>query len=549
MDTTLTSSDSPRVAGASVRHDDPAPRLARATARTILTTAVLLGISGDALLREGPVGLAFGVWIGTVALAAVSALRSAERTVSRETGAWLVAAVLFSFAFAWRNSDALLFLDFCAVAGCLGMAALASHDPRAALFARRLRETVVGAVAIVRGVLVGVLPLAFRDAFPREDAARVRGRAMPMLRAGLISCALLVVFGALLRDADPIFASLIRLPDIPVDVVVSHLFLTGFFAWIVGGWSRTVALERAHPGHTASEPYVQLGMLDVTAALGTLNVLFGAFVLTQLGWFFGGEAFLRARTGLTVATYARQGFFQLAWVALLVVPVLLATRASLRPDQALARRHTLLSLPIIALLGAIIVSATLRMKMYVHFYGLTTDRLYTLVFMAWLSIVLVWLALTVLREWGQPFVAGVAISGLAVLAVLNVADPDAFVARVNVERAAQLPSGSQPSLDLIHLAGLSGRAVGYATNAILAAPLGQPGTALRGDDDVQRCDASRMLLARWGPTSPKRTRLDGGAAWRFWNADDAAALRVVGSRASQLFAARHLCKAPPPDSH
>ena len=64
MDTMLNSSDSPRVAGASVRHDDPAPRLARATARTILTTAVLLGISGDALLREGPVGLAFGVWIG-----------------------------------------------------------------------------------------------------------------------------------------------------------------------------------------------------------------------------------------------------------------------------------------------------------------------------------------------------------------------------------------------------------------------------------------------------------------------------------------------------
>jgi len=549
MDTTLNSPDRPRAAGATVRYDVETPRLPRATARTILTTALLLGISGDALLRDGPAGLAFGVWIGTVALAAVSALRSAERRVSRETAAWLATAIVFSFAFAWRNSDALLFLDFCAVAGCLGMAALASHNPRAALFARRLRETVAGAVGVVRGVLIGIVPLAFRDAFPRDDATRIRGRAIPLLRAALISCALLVVFGALLRDADPIFASLVRLPDIAVDVVVSHIILTGFFAWVVGGWTRTVALEQTHASRTASEPYIQLGMLDVTAALGTLNVLFGAFVLTQLGWFFGGEGFLRARTGLTVATYARQGFFQLAWVAVLVVPVLVATRASLRPGQALARRHTLLSLPIIALLGAIIVSAALRMKMYVHFYGLTPDRLYTLVFMAWLAIVLVWLALTVLREWGQPFVAGVAISGLAVLAALNLADPDAFVARVNVERAAHLPAGSQPSLDLVHLAGLNGGAVAYAANAILTAPLGQPGTALHGDDDVQRCTAARILLDRWGPASSRRARRDGNAAWRSWNADDAAALGIVGTRANQLLAVRHMCKASPPDSH
>ena len=124
-------------------------------------------------------------------------------------------------------------------------------------------------------------------------------------------------------------------------------------------------------------------------------------------------------------------------VVVLVVPVLVGTRAALRPGRELARRHTLLSLPVIVLLGAIIVSAMLRMKMYTHYYGLTTDRVYPLVFMLWLAVVIVWLAITVLRDWGRPFIAGTVISGLGTLLALNVADPDAIVARSNIARAVE----------------------------------------------------------------------------------------------------------------
>jgi hypothetical protein len=210
----------------------------------------------------------------------------------------------------------------------------------------------------------------------------------------------------------------------------------------------------------------------------------------------------------------------------------------------------LLSLPIIALLGAIILSATMRMKMYVHFYGLTTDRLYPLVFMAWLAIVLVWLALTVLRDWGQPFVAGATISGLIVLAWLNVWDPDAFVARVDIERAAHVSTTTQPALDLAHLAGLSGRAVSLATRATLAGPLGDEGGTRETVAEVQRCAAARTLLKRWGPTSPTRVRISGDAAWRFWNADDAAALRIVAAHTSDLIRVQHsACRTPPPELH
>ncbi len=518
-------------------------------ARSILSAALLLGIGGDALMHDGPTGIAFGLWIALVALNAVSLLWRSGRSVSRETAAWLTAACLFSLGLAWRNSDPLAFFDFCATIGCLAMAAIASSDPERAIFARRMRDTVVAAVRVAGGVAIGILPLAFRELFAESDAKRVSGRLLPITRAVIISGALLLVFGALLRGADPIFASLVALPALDFGNIVSHVVLTCFFAWIVGGWVRTLLIDRSTADRVGMELPFRLDTLDVTTALGTLNILFAAFVLTQLGWFFGGERFLRERTGLTAAAYARQGFFQLVWVVTLVVPVLVGTRAALRPGRALARRHTLLSLPIIALLGAIIVSAALRMKLYVHFYGLTTERFYPLVFMAWLAIVLAWLAVTVLRDWGQPFVAGAAISGLATLAVLNVVDPDAYVARVNIARAARPPVGTQPSLDLAYLSRLSGGAVDLAVTATVATaalPTSTGGGAQQPLVDAQRCVAAQHLLQRWGPVSRASERYRRDAAWRNWNADDAAALRSVARHANALIQVKHAaCAAVP----
>ena len=87
---------------------------------------------------------------------------------------------------------------------------------------------------------------------------------------------------------------------------------------------------------------ITLGSLDVTIVLGGLVALFGLFVSVQIGWLFGGERLVRATTGLGYAQYARHGFFELVWVSLLVLPVLLGSRSALRDDDGTAvRRHRL----------------------------------------------------------------------------------------------------------------------------------------------------------------------------------------------------------------
>lgn len=519
---------------------DPRPARVTPLARAILAQAALLGVAADLLLRDGFMGIGLAVWLLLFSLGALALVWSDGRQLNREAGSWLIVATLLGVAMAWRAADVLQALDFLAMLFALGMAAVATADVRVALFAERLRDTAWAGAKVIGSIAIGVVPLALRDAAPAVARREVGGRLRPIVRVLLIAFPLLLVFGSLLRSADPVFASIVALPEIDFGALASHVVLIGFFAWVVAGWARAALVSDFSRARAPDTLPFSLGHLDVTAALGTLDALFALYVVTQLGWVFGGERFLQTRTGLTAAQYARQGFFEMVWVVVLVLPTLLVTRAALRPGRDLARRHGMLAQPMVALLGVMIVSAMLRMRLYVQYYGLTLERFYPLVFMAWLAIVLGWLAFTVLRGRGRAFVAGGVVSALLILALLNVVVPDLLVARVNIARARSQAQATEPALDLPHLASLGAEAVPLAVAAVLttaAAPTDSP-AALREARD--RCRAASVLLRRWGPAGRIVASHEASAApWRMWNAGVATAIRRVGDNFAALLSVRH----------
>ena len=528
----------PTYRAASVASAPPRATLSSPVARAVLAQGLLTGIAGDALLRDTGAGLAFPLFIATLAIGVVALAWRAGRAVNREAAAWLWTAVLFAALLSWRDSAILHLLDVLAILGAFAMSAVALGTPGAGLLAPRLRDTVLAAREAIRTAVPGVLPLVSQELLAQHDGEGLARRGRPALRAAVIAAVVLMPFGALLRDADPIFASLVALPDIDAGEVISHLFLITLIAWIIGGWAR-VALPTDGARRAAPDAFpFTLGLLDVTTALAALDTLFALYVLSQLGWFFGGEQFLRERTGLTAAEYARGGFFQMVVVVMLVVPLLLATRAALSPrDARLTRRHTMLALPMIGLLGAMIVSAVLRMRLYVHYFGVSTDRVYTLVFMGCLAFVLAWLALTVLRGRGRWFVAGAVTAAALVLSGLHIVSVDVIVARAQIARAAASRDGGI-LLDRTYLTRLSGEAAELATAATLAPVRASvDDTALAGLR-ADRCLAATNLLARWGTSSPAARQRDEDAAWRYWNAGKAHALRVVRANTAALLAIR-----------
>jgi hypothetical protein len=501
----------------------------------VASTGLGLGIAADALFRDGMGSVAFAAWIALLTLALVALVWRSGRALPREAGLWLISAVCFASCLAWRNTGFLQFLDTVATLGCLCLAIIRLREPYRGILAERMRETAVAGVRAGIEAILGIFPLVLRELVVPGKPTRLASRTRVTVRLALMALAILLVFGSLLRDADPIFASIATIPAVDIGDVFGHALTILFVGGFVAASSRSALLSPTTNAVPSGFGF-SLGVAEVTTVLGTLNVLFTIFVITQLSWFFGGEGFLRARTGLTAAQYARGGFFQLLWVVALVVPVLIVTRGALRDERALARRHTLLALPIVALLGTMIACSMARLNLYVNIYGLTTDRLYPLVFMGWLFAILLWLSVTVLRDWHRPFAVGVALSAMSTLFTLNALDVDAFVARVNVARASHTLRPDAERLDVQYLAELSGGAVPYAVDAVLASHMN-----VSVDADAQLCVASRRLIERFGPTRAYRGGgpVDVDGQWRFWNSDDARAKRVVSRHFFELLSVRH----------
>jgi Domain of unknown function (DUF4173) len=82
-------------------------------------------------------------------------------------------------------------------------------------------------------------------------------------------------------------------------------------------------------------------------------------------------------------------------------------------------------------------------------FGLTELRIYTSGVVIWLACVFLWLCVTTLRG-RRLFAVGALVLGFAATAALNVLNPDALIARVNLSR---------PQVDVQYLGHLSDDAV------------------------------------------------------------------------------------------
>lgn len=178
-----------------------------------------------------------------------------------------------------------------------------------------------------------------------------------------------------------------------------------------------------------------LGAIEIGIILGLMDLLFLSFVLLQIPYLFGGIELVQNTPDFKLAEYARRGFGELIAVAALVLPVLLASHWLLRRESPLSEKlYRALAGIQVVLLFVIMASAMQRLVLLTGNlgYGLTTDRLFPMIFMVWLGIVFVWFALTVLRGARQYFAWGALWSAFFILAGTHALNPDEFVARTNL---------------------------------------------------------------------------------------------------------------------
>jgi hypothetical protein len=287
----------------------------------------------------------------------------------------------------------------------------------------------------------------------RSSRAAAPNRPLaPVLWGTLLALPLLLIFGALLTSADPVFASYLhQLFDWNLDIgsELARLIVSLILAWLALGLARYAFVARSTWDIKLTRPADSyLGEVQVITVLALLDLLFAAFVLVQAAYLFGGLDTM-TRAGLTHSEYARRGFFELVTVAALVLTLVLALDWLVRPGFGRGRRFVdYLNTLLIALTLVILISALYRMRLYVMEYGLTELRLYTSVFMGWLALVLLLLAAVLLAgphllrlplglALDRRHFAFLALAaGLGIWLIGNIISPDALIVRTNLARGA-----------------------------------------------------------------------------------------------------------------
>jgi hypothetical protein len=421
----------------------------------LLGSALFLGLLGDELLRVTPLGLNALLWVA--ALCAVVVVL-AQRMGSRLSGArlWMIPTLLlFSALLVWRDSAWLVALDLFAIVVALSLGALRTPRP---LHRAGLTDYAVGLGHATAAAGAKAANLMQEDIDWNELPRGQQGRqALAVGRGLMLAAPLVFLFGALFVAADSVFQDYVQsaVPD-PGNLLL-HVALVALFGWVSAGLVREY-LFKPKPIEATVEPWFRLGATELTVVLALLDLLFLAFVLVQLRYLFGGASLVEERTHLTYAEYARHGFFELVTVAALVLPLLLLADWARRRDPARRDRiFKLLAGALILLLFVVMASALQRMRLYQREYGLTELRVYATGVMVWLAVVFVWAGFTVLRGRRDLFAVGALVSGFAAIIAINVVNPDALIARTNLNR---------PNLDLPYLMQLSDDATPELVNAL-----------------------------------------------------------------------------------
>jgi len=402
----------------------------------VLGVALVLGGLGDVLLRATPWGINLLIWVTALVGLAVL-IAKWGRVGSGGGGKWLVfVAVIFAAGVLLRDSPVVVFLDLLGVLISLSLAVWRGRGGslrRAGIF-----DYVLGGVYTGALTSAGPLPVSVADIEWREAVrGRWKGQALAVSRGVLLAAPLLLLFGTLLVAADAIFERLvIDVFGFDLAEVFSHLFLVCLFAWISAGVLWAGLMARVPESFAVPRPRaLSLGIVEVGVVLGLLDLMFLTFVVIQIRYLFGGAGRVAATAGLTYAEYARHGFFELVTVTALALPLLLIAHWLLRAEN---RVHEILFKALagimVALLFVVVASALQRMYLYQQEFGLTELRLYTTIFMAWISIVLLWFVLTVLRSRRDRFAFGALLAGFAAIFAINAMNPDALIASTNIDR-------------------------------------------------------------------------------------------------------------------
>jgi hypothetical protein len=319
---------------------------------------------------------------------------------------------------------------------------------------------------------LGLRPLTFAAGLHRAQSEQAAAQAVqkpasplwPILRGLVIAIPVVAFFGVLLASADMVFAQrlndlsgLFRIENLPEYIFRFTYILVIAYA-LAGVYLHAAQRSTDEKLLGLEKPLVPsfLGFTEASIVLGSVVLLFGAFVVIQFQYFFGGLANIHL-DGYTYAEYARKGFGELVSVAFFALLLFLGLTAITRRETPGRQKiFSALGLLLLAQVAVMLISAYRRLVLYESAYGFTRLRTYTHVFMIWVAVLLAVVVLLDLLQRQRAFALAALLASLGFAFSLTLLNVDTFIFQRNLARFEQ---NQGLDLDIGYLASLSSDAV------------------------------------------------------------------------------------------
>jgi hypothetical protein len=472
----------------------------------LVPIVLLLGWAFNILFWNSQPGINFAIFTG-LCLAGGFYVLSHNNLRPAPKSRWLIIPFVFFAGMTFIRQEPLtVFLAYTGALFCLGVLTVTYLGGRWLEYS--LADYFSKLFQLLESLItLGVVVLAHPEPAPIELEEKKKGLVRAIFDGVALSLPILICFGALLASADLVFQQFMAKLLSPLTaeggatIVLQFCVLLMVACLLMGAIlhaaNRSGDEKLSGEGRPPRRPL--LGFTEAGIVLGSVIILFLAFVIIQFRYFFGGEANIGA-TGFTYSEYARSGFNELVAVALLSLFLILGLSSiTRRENEGQKRLYSGLSVVVVALVIVILVSAYQRLMLAMDWHGFSRLRLYPQVFMIWLGILLVAVVALEIFHRERSFALAAVLASLGFAISLSLFNVDASIVSHNVTRAVE-----GKHFNVNHLASLSNDAV-----PPLVAEYQNPALALEIHEGI----GAALMCLRHSDTLSKASSAD----WRSFN--------------------------------
>lgn len=327
-------------------------------------------------------GIGILAWIATTVVYAVYLLRDAKIQLKRSGFFYLAIMGLLGISTVLTTNSLMVFcnqIGFCLLLIYFLLIQTRDTDGWS------IWEAVCGICFSLFGA-IGKISAPFIEGYSwlrsRDKDSRTHEKRRMVMIGILISIPALLILGGLLMNADAVFGNMLQqicfgwgVPSEVFGIICTFLF--GLFASYCG---MHYMLEKR--SERAVRPSIKQPALIAQIFTTAILILYIWFCLIQVVYLFGGFGTLPE--GMTYARYARSGFFQLLFVCIINLILVLVVKRCFETSAYL----NCMLLAICLCSYVMTASSAYRMILYIQAYRLTVLRIVVLVALAAIAILL-----------------------------------------------------------------------------------------------------------------------------------------------------------------